>query len=88
MTDKEKKGRGVHPLSDALTLFRVEIDPHRDGLAVTVSGAERILSFSETQVELYGCGRALTVYGDRLSVTVFGRFRTEISGRVEDIRFL
>jgi len=23
-----------------------------------------------------------------LSVTVFGRFRTEISGRVEDIRFL
>lgn len=88
MTDKEKKGRVTAPLSDALTLFRVEIDPHREGLSVTVSGAERIVSFSETQVELCGCGRALTVCGDHLTVTVFGHHRTQISGRVEDIRFL
>jgi hypothetical protein len=39
-------------------------------------------------VELYGCGRALTVCGDQLTVTVFGHHRTQISGRVEDIRFL
>ena len=90
--NRERKGRlptrlGAR-LVERLGGFRMEVDPHARGLSVTVCGAERVISLSDTAVELLGAGRRIGVTGRELSLTVLTAHTAQVTGRVEDIRLL
>lgn len=84
----KKRRRAAPVLTEVMRGFRVEVDPHGRGLAVTVSGAQRILSFSDGAVEVSCGGRTVRVAGQGLSLMIFENRATEIVGRVEEIVFV
>ncbi len=88
MTEKEKPSQGAHFAGGILSGFRVEVDPHRDGLSVTVGGVEKILAFTGEAAEFLTVHRRVRITGRGLSLSVFENHAAEVSGTVEGIGFV
>lgn len=89
---KRKKGkedtprpRPIAAVSELMRGFRVEIDPCAEGLSVTVCGAQRVSSFSDTYVELVCGRRRVALRGEALLLTVFENRRTQVTGVVREV---
>lgn len=85
---RKKRHRPTAALTEIMRGFHVEVDPHGRGLSVTVSGAQRILSFSDETVEVNCGGRTVRLLGQGLSLIIFDNRVTEIIGQVEEIVFV
>ena len=78
----------IFSLGASLSPFSLSAVRCGRGLSLTVSGVVGISELSGEAVTLAAHGARLCITGSYLSVDIFEERRVEISGKVEDIRFL
>lgn len=89
MIEKSKKDKPKEKaIGSAFSPFHIEADRNSAGLSVFVSGIVGITDFTDLSVTLKSHSGKVCISGKRLSVCVYEGNTVEVSGRVEDIRFV
>ena len=87
MTDKKakrKKTESLLPLD--LSGFHVDIDAIKSGMAVCITGASGVSSFSSECVEVRTASGSVLFVGSALSLVLYGKARLEIRGRISEVK--
>ena len=87
MTKKTKGNfKTVLPTAPFLRGFHIDIDLVHEGVGVCVSGVRGVRSFSDATVELSLPSGAVLIFGEGLSLLLYGQGKAEVRGAVKEVK--